>query len=543
MTAASATVKSSAGVKDKEKFAVLPAVLLIMGQMGTSGDNGAVSIATTALTETLGATMSEIQLATTVYPLVAASFMIAGGMLGTAYGFKKTFRAGCGLAFIGELIMAFAPNMAVFTWGGRLIVGLGGSCLIPSVLGLVPCIYHGDNRKLAFGCVGAAAGLSAILPLILGIVMAIAGMRVTFVVMGLYFGLLLLLSFKLPKIEQGTGKLTADGVGIAMAALGMFLLVLGISEISTWGLIEPFDAAPFTVFGISPSLPLIALGIIVLIALVKVEAKIEAKNGFALLPASFIHTKQVVAGLFASLIPFFFMGIQGILMSPYLQLVAGWSSAVVGALSIINGLPTFFVATLLPKHFPKANPRRVIQAGYIVMAVALVTRCFAITLHSADVFWVIVGGLLTGVGVGLVNSQANSVVALAVNERDAAQSGGIQATFRNIGQALGTAILGAVLLFGITSSLSTAAYQSDTISDSVATEISAKNITLTGDESFAQTIADIDMTDAERAELEDTYAQTRFDVTRIAYIVAAGLVLTGMFTTPWITKFEKDETI
>ena len=69
--------------------------------------------------------------------------------------------------------------MAVFIWGGRTLVGFGASFMIPSVLGLVPKIYHGKNRVLAFGCIGAASGLSALLPLLLSIVLMSFGMRVT----------------------------------------------------------------------------------------------------------------------------------------------------------------------------------------------------------------------------------------------------------------------------------------------------------------------------------------------------------------------------
>lgn len=83
--------------------------------------------------------------------------------------------------------------------------------MIPSVLGLIPFIYHGKNRVLAFGCIGAASGLSAFLPLFLGIVMQFGGFRVTFGALAVYFALVLLLSFKLPAIEKPAEKLKFDG--------------------------------------------------------------------------------------------------------------------------------------------------------------------------------------------------------------------------------------------------------------------------------------------------------------------------------------------
>ncbi len=132
--------------------------------MGAAGDNGALSLSATALTQELHATTSEIQLANMVYPLVGGAFMIAGGLMGTIIGWKRTFRIGILLCAIGEIALAFAPNMTMFIWVGRVLVGFGASFMIPSVLGLIPLLYRGSNRMVAFGCIGAASGLSALLP-------------------------------------------------------------------------------------------------------------------------------------------------------------------------------------------------------------------------------------------------------------------------------------------------------------------------------------------------------------------------------------------
>ncbi|MEY8341788.1 hypothetical protein, partial [Adlercreutzia muris] len=196
-----------------------------------------------------------------------------------------------------------------FIWGGRILVGFGASFMIPSVLGLIPFIYHGKNRVLAFGCIGAASGLSAFLPLFLGIVMQFGGFRVTYGVLAVYFVLVLALSLKLPAIQKPAEKLKFDGLGTGIAAVGLFLFLVGLSRISAWGLIEPFAECPFTIFGISPALPMAVLGLILLVILVPVEKRVEEKNGIALLPQSFLKTPQVRAGLVASAITFFFMGV------------------------------------------------------------------------------------------------------------------------------------------------------------------------------------------------------------------------------------------
>lgn len=540
---ASAAAQLTSQSESATRFRIFPVVTLILAQMGTSGDNGALAIATSALTTQLHANMASIQLSNMMYPLIAGSFMVAGGFIGTLFGWKRTFRTGTVLCAIGELISALSPNIDVFNWGGRTFVGLGASLLIPSVLGLIPKIYRGSQRTLAFGCVGAAAGgFSSFLPLVLGIIMGLSGFRVVYGVLAAYFVMLLLLSFRLPKITKTEVNHKFDTLGVTLAAIGFFLVLFGLSRISAWGLAKAFPQAPFTVFGLSPAIPLVVLGTVVLVVLGIVEKGVEERNGVALLPQSFLKTPQVLAGLYAWLITFLFLGVQGILMGPYLQLVAGWSPAKVGVISVLSGLPTIVVAIGLPRLLPKANPKRVIQLGYVVMIAALFIRSFSITLHGAIDWLVFVGTIVTGIGVGLINSQASNVVTLAVNERDASQSGGVQGVARNIGQALGVGILGAVLLFGITANVGNAVRQSNVISPEVANAVTSKSITLVGDRQFEQEIADVNATPAEKAELVKINAQERYDVTRSAYIVAAAIVAFGLFTTRGITKTDITET-
>lgn len=515
------------------KFLVIPIIILILAQMGATGDNGALSLAASALTSDLGATTAQIQLANMVYPLVGGAFMIAGGLAGTIIGWTRTFRGGILLCALGEVVLALSPTMEVFIWGGRVLVGLGASFMIPSVLGLIPLIYQGANRTIAFGAIGAASGLSALLPLGLGVVMETAGMRATFLTLAAYFASVFACSFALPHIEQRRAESSFDAAGVGLAASGLFLLLIGLSSISSWGLVAPLAGAPFTIFGISPALPLALAGLAVLGVLVVVERRVEERGGIPVLPSVFLTTPQVRAGLVACALTFFFMGAQSILMAPYLQLVAGWSPVAVGAISIVTGVPTFALALGIPKLAPHAEPRRVIQAGYVVMALALGVMALSVTLDGASAPLVYLGAFLAGVGAGTVSSHASNVVAAALPEREASQSGGIQSTMRNVGQALGVALLGAVLLFGITGTVRERAADAS-ISEKAQQQLAGVTIDLGSDRTFEDEIAKLDLTSSERGELVGIEADARLGAVRTAYVVGAVIVLAGLATTPSI---------
>lgn len=141
----------------KTPFLLGPLIVIVLAQIGTSSDNAALGIAVQELVYALGATVADVQMASLAYSLIAGSCMIAGGMVGMVIGWRGTLRIGLALAVLGEIVVVCAPDMEVFTWGGRLVVGLGASFITPSVLGLIPALYEGHARATAFGFVAAAS--------------------------------------------------------------------------------------------------------------------------------------------------------------------------------------------------------------------------------------------------------------------------------------------------------------------------------------------------------------------------------------------------
>lgn len=526
--------------KAEGKLIYLPLIVLMFTQIGTSGDNAILSVATNSLIVALHANMSDIQLANMVYSLCAGAFMVAGGMLGIIIGWKKNFRIGIVLAIVGELLLALSPNMLVFTWGGRLLVGLGASFMIPSVLGLIPGIYKGKDRVVAFGAIGAATGIAAAVgPIIAGLLIDHLGFRFAFGILILYFAVIFAGSFFIPEVERSEKRLKLDVVGIVVAAVGLFLFLIGVSKISVWGLVTPIHA-PFTIAGISPALPLAAAGIVVLVILMVIEKRIEEKNGCALIPASFLKTPQVRAGLLASATVFLFLGGVVMLVNPYLQLVGGFSAVQTGITMISFGLPMFLASMGVPRYCSSVHPRTILAIGYIVLAVSVIPMAFSLEPGGVNA-WMYVGLFLSGVGQGFLSAQASNVVALAVNERDAQQSGGIQATARNVGQAIGVAILGMVMLFTINSNLDRQMSSDSLISSKVCIAQEARNVSFMGDGDFIKSLASIDMTKEEEAELVRINADARESSTKTAFYVLGVISILGILTVPGVKITKKQQ--
>lgn len=288
------------------KYKFLGLFPLVMAQIGTSGDNSVLTVATASLLASLNATMSDIQLANIIYSLCAGCLMIVGGMVGLIVGWKKTFRIGAAMCAVGELVVAFSGNIFMFTWGGRLLVGIGASFLIPSVLGLIPGLYKGNDRAFAFGAIGAATGIASCLgPIAAGFLIDTFDWRIAFSYMAVYFTIVFIGSLLVGDVPLPEQKVRFDLKGTVVAVAGLFLLIIGISKIPVWGLIDPIappviGGSPLVLFGMSPALFIALLGLITLVFLVRIERNVEKTYGSCLIPSSFLTTPQVRSGLTVS---------------------------------------------------------------------------------------------------------------------------------------------------------------------------------------------------------------------------------------------------
>ena len=516
-----------------EKHWWLPLAVLACAQLSVSADNGAFSIAAANILSTLGGTLADIQLATTVYSLIAGSLMLVSGMLGIAFGWMSVFRMGLILAMAGEFLCAFTPNMTILTWGARGLFGLGASLVIPSVLGMVSVLYEGEQRKKAFGVIAGSAALATILPILLGAAIDMAGFRFTFAGMGIVFGLLLASSSVFHGERKPIDIHSIDIPGSFVASIGLSLLLFGLSRISAWGATVALPTAPFTIGGYSPALPLAFVGLVTLIILLPLEKNREKANYAAILPGSLIGNKTVRAGLVAIGLPFFYMGAQGILATSYYQLALGLSATNTAILGILSGVPMLLGATMIPMKFPKADSRMVIRLGYLFLIAA--TGFMAIGMRQDYVSWyMLVATLLGGIGVGLVNSQANNVVASAVSAQDSQKSGGIQGAARNLGLALGTAIAGSLLIISMNNGV-----------HEVVTSLDANLLAQSQRETLEQNVFTFeptvvfegrldsvgDLNDEVRAELTHSFEQVRYNAASKAMLFISGVCAVALLTT------------
>ena len=505
-----------------------PLAVLALAQIGTSSDSAAMNLATASLVGTLGATLDDIQMATTLFSLIAGAFMIAGGLLGVTIGLRRALAAGLGLAVIGEIVAAASPSILVFTWGGRVIMGVAACLITPSVLGLVAALYQGRQRAIAFGAIAGAAALSTLSPLALGAVMDSAGFRLTFAIMAAYFALVFCCTRLIPRLPDPHGHARFDVAGTVVAACGLGLVLIGVGHLSDWGITTPQKLCPLTLFGLPPTLPTIVAGLVLLGLLVPTERRAQ-RRGNPLIPTAFVTSPGVRAGLAAVALPFFYMGAVGILATPYLQLVTGFTALQTGMLSLLSGIPMFLLAMFLPKVAPHLSSRLIIRAGFVAIAAAGGRMALGIQQQGVGIA-LFAGMALGGIGVGAVNSQANNAVACAVTRKEAEQSGGIQGAARSIGLALGTALAGTCLLLAMASGFAAQATDAGIDHELVATATEKASALMSAD-AFDDLTGQWGADEVQAAQLVAAKSTAQADAMRLTFGALGALMAAGLLTT------------
>lgn len=509
----------------------LPLLVLCLAQLSTSGDNATLSIATGALVSDLHAPMSLISIANAMYSLAAGSLMVAAGMVGLIVGWKKTFRIGCCLLFLAELTAFFSPNMEVFTYGARLLSGVGGSFMIPSVLGLIASNYKGSQQEIAFGAIGAASGVSFVAgPIVCGLLVDYLGWRYAFAAIACLCVIIFAGSFLVPTPAKPERKVTFDLPGVVLTVIGLFSVILGFLKVSSWGLFTPFDA-PFTLLGCSPAPFLVLFGLVVLAVMLKWERHREAKVGSSLIPLSFLATPQVRNGLCLTAFIFLAYGSGIFVTVSFVQVVAGLNSIQTGLMILPFALGVVIFSLGLPLVYKNANPKRMCQGALVIGTVGSVLCIFG--FEPSNFTAIVPSGMcLIGISMGVVSAYSSFIVTSALPARDAQQSGGVQATSRNVGQAIGVAVCGMVMLTAVTMSVQSAARDDQQLSPDSRAKVAEMNvIPYLSDASFSKLMLAHGITQQDLPTLTNDYKTARLNATRAGMVATAVMTLLFLFGT------------
>ena len=433
------------------------ATILILGtaQFVMVLDTTVMNVSISQVVKDLDTTVPDVQLAITAYALVMAAFMLTGAKLGDMYGRRRIFAIGCAVYGAGSLITALSPNLGVLLVGWSGIEGLGAVLVIPAIASLTAANYTGRERALAYGLLGGIAGASvAAGPLIGGFVTSAWTWRVVFAAETVVMVIVLL--FGVRRVGDGPpGKPERfDAVGAALSALGLGLAVFGILKASQWGLITPAGALTIngtriTPFGLSVVPFLIVAGVVVLGLFSRWEERLVRLGRPPLLSPDLLPIRQLRSGLSMFVSGYLLMAGTFFILPLYLQLVLGKDALQTGIKILPISIAMMLAAVAGGRLADRISPRRIVRAGLCLLFVGLIGLMSSISPSLSSPLFAISLAVFGG-GVGFMVSQLGNVVMSSADESRSSEVGGLQGSAQSLGSALGTAVIGGILLAGLT---------------------------------------------------------------------------------------------
>ena len=430
-------------------------VVLATAQFIMVLDTTVMNVSLSAVVDDLDTTVASLQLAITMYALCMAAFMLTGGKLGDVWGRRRAFSIGLVVYGAGSMTTALSPSLGVLLVGWSLVEGLGAVLIIPAIAALTATNYTGSDRAVAYGILGgiAAAGAAAG-PIIGGWFTTELSWRWVFA--GETFCcLLLLLAVRIIKDAPSERRPTLDRLSVALSALGLGTLVLGILKSSSWGLIAP-KASPeiggtaIEPFGLSVVPFLIAAGFVILGLFLRRQQRLEDGGRDPLLPTRLLAVPQLRAGLSMLTAQQLILNGTFFVLPVYLQMVLGKNALDTGIAILPLSIGIVLLSLGGARLAATTSPRTLLRIGLAILLVGLVAMLAAVD-KRLDSGLFSLAMLLFGAGIGLGASQLGNVIMSAVPQRESSNAGGLQGTAQNLGAALGTAMIGAVLLAGLTS--------------------------------------------------------------------------------------------
>ncbi len=429
-----------------------------------------VTVSLPAIREALTASTAQLAWVTDAFVLPVAALILTAGVFADVHGRRKVYQVGLALCAAGAAVALCAPSVEAL-WVGQALAGSGAAALLPVTLALIShAVPDPRERGKYIGLwTTCMMGAMAVPPLFAGLLLEYVGWRWIFVLPIPAALLTMAVAARLLTESRAPGKRRLDWPGQVTAAVAITALIYGVIE---------GGAESFTHPGAVGALALAAVGAAAFVA-------VERRSSSPMLDLSLFRSPGFVAATLAALIGF--LGLIGFffVLSLYFGLVQQLPTLQSGVRMVLVNVVCMVLGLVMGRVMRRLPTRVLITAGLLIAAAALLSLT---TLDVDTSLWSAAWRLcLLGLGLGIAFPCITGTAVAAVPPHQAGMAAAGNNAFRQVGGALGPALLGALLTTQVVNTLP------GHLTDAGLTGAQARRITETADASGIGAVAGLDL--------------------------------------------------
>jgi EmrB/QacA subfamily drug resistance transporter len=417
----------TSGQGHPKRWAIL--AVLVVSLLVVVLDNTVLNIALPTIQRDLAASQGALVWAIDSYILVFASLLFTWGVLGDRIGRKKVLIIGLIIFGLASAICAFSANVGMLI-GFRAVMGIGGAAVLPTTLAIITVVFPPHER-------GKAIGAWALGPVLGGILLqhpqwsnwltgndwgSVFLINVPIVLIGVIAIIKVVPETKNPNARK------LDFMGLLLSVTGLVALIYGIINASAtrdWLSLE------------------VVIPVLLGVAIISLFLWLEAHSEHASFDVSLFRNRGYAVSLAAATMGFFALSGITFTLPFYLQILRGYSVLTAGLCFVPFAVGQLIAAPRSAHTVQRFGYRAVMTTGLCLVAVSLVGM---LTLRMDTPLWVLLGiFFLFGLGMGNVIAPASTVMQNVLPLERAGAGSAVQNTVRQVGGALGIAIIGTVL--------------------------------------------------------------------------------------------------
>jgi EmrB/QacA subfamily drug resistance transporter len=403
--------------------------------------NASLNVALPTLAENLHTGASGLQWIVDAYSLVFAGLLLTAGSLGDRYGRRLALNGGL-ILFGAASLFAMASSSAGAVIGARAVMGIGAAFVMPATLSILAHVFPPDERPRAIAIWAGFAGVGV----------ALGGVVSGALLEQFWWGSIFLINVVIVVVALVAGFFliprSREKIHAPLDPLGALLSIVGLSAL-VYGIIEAPD------HGWASTQTLVTFGVAIVVLAGFVAWELRAKE--PMLDLGYFRNPRFTAATAAISLVFFAMFGSYFLFTQYLQFVHGYTPLEAGIRILPWALAYLLSATQSAKLVERFGQRAVVASGLTIAGVGIAFMALTSSV-TAGYWWFAVAVVVQALGMGITTAPSTGAIMRSLPLHKAGVGSAVNDTTRELGGALGVAVMGSLVASQFRSSMEGAAF-------------------------------------------------------------------------------------